>query len=414
MTLSENQRERMLNESIPKLVNSLAVPTLIIQIITLVYNTADTYFVSQINKSASAAVGAMYAVMALIQAVGYGFGMGAATLISIKLGEKEDEKANVISSSAFYGAFAVALLLSTAGLIFFDELMDLLGCSNTLFPYAKPYARCILIAAPMTCSSFVLNNILRAEGQSKISMYGMVTGGILNVVLDPLFIFTFKMGTFGAALATVISQLVSFIILIIQFIRGKSILHLKIKNISKDIKIYGLIVATGVPTFFRQGLSSIATAALSRQAVVYGDAVLAAITIANKCYFFLRNIVLGVGQGFQPVAGYNYGAKIYKRTKDAFYYVTKVGTVVCTLSAVLIAVFAKQIILWFCPDSQVLEYGVKTIYFACAVMPFMAFQPMSISFSNASAINSKQLYWRLAGRGYAFCRQCSSCRCLSA
>lgn len=373
MTDSDLQREKMLNTPVFKLVTSLAIPTIIIQLITLIYNTADTYFISQINKSASAAVGSVFAIMCLIQAIGFGFGMGSSSICSRMLGQKQDEEANKYCSSAFFGAVVFGALLGIFGNIFLDGILRLIGCSETMLVYARPYSRCILVAAPVSCATYVLNNALRSEGQSKLAMFGMVSGGIVNMLLDPVFIFYFNLGTLGAALATAFSQCISFTILLSSFVRNKTILHIGFRYISKKAEDYKLIFATGFPTICRQGLSSVATAAMCKQAVIYGDAVVAAVTIANKCYMLVRLVVLGLGQGYQPVAGYNYGAKKYGRTKQSFFFASAVGTVICAVSSVIIAIFAKEIMWWFCKDEEVLIYGVKTLHFACMVMPFMAF-----------------------------------------
>ncbi|MBQ4313659.1 MAG: MATE family efflux transporter, partial [Clostridia bacterium] len=197
---SEAQYKRMMETPIPRLVTSVAIPTVIGMLITVIYNTADTYFVSQINKSASAAVGAVYAIMAIIQALGFGLGVGAGSLISRKLGAKDNEAADRYASSAFFAAIVMGLIITVAGLSMLEPFLLLLGCSETMMPYAIPYARYILYAAPLNCAVFVLNNVLRSEGFSRLSMIGISVGGVLNVFLDPVFIFTLDMGTGGAAL----------------------------------------------------------------------------------------------------------------------------------------------------------------------------------------------------------------------
>lgn len=370
---SEEQYNRMMGTPIPKLVVSLAIPTVISMMVTVIYNSADTYFVSQINKSASAAVGAVYAVMAIIQAVGYGFGMGAGSLISRLLGQKRNDDADRYASSALFGAFFLAGTIAVFGLGFLTPFLRLLGCSDTMLPYAIPYAKYILLAAPISCSTFVLNNVLRAEGKSSLAMIGMGGGGLLNMALDPVFIFTFKMGTGGAALATAISQCVSFILLSWTFVRKKTVVQIRAKYVSRRLADYGMIVSTGLPTVFRQGLGSLSTVILNRQAVLYGDAAVAAVTISGKVYMFLRNFVIGIGQGFQPVAGYNYGAGNKKRTWDAFTFATVLGTAVCIASAVLVGAFSRPLMSWFSKDPDVVEIGCRALRFFCLVTPLLAF-----------------------------------------
>jgi len=370
---SEQQYQRMVNTPIPRLVTSLAIPTVIGALITVIYNTADTYFVSQINKSASAAVGAVYAIMAVIQALGYGMGMGAGSLISRKLGQKDNEAADRYGSSAFFAAVFAGALVCVVGLCFLNPILRLLGCTDTMMPYAIPYAKFILWSAPINCATFVLNNTLRSEGFSRLAMIGIGVGGILNVLLDPLLIFTFKMGTGGAALATMISQIVSFSILAVQFVFGKSIVQIHLKYVSRKWEDYKQIIATGLPTICRQGLGSLAAAVLNIQAIGYGgDAAGAAITIANKIYTLARQSCIGIGQGFQPVAGYNYGAGKKKRAWESFVFATKLGSILCIVYGAVTALFAKEIMWWFCEDAQVAKIGIETLYLASAAMPFLA------------------------------------------
>lgn len=371
---SEAQYRRMMETPIPRLVTSLAIPTVIGMLITVVYNTADTYFVSQINKSASAAVGAVYAVMAIIQAIGYGLGVGAGSLISRKLGERDNEAASRYASSAFFAAVLAGGVISLLGLAVLEPFLRLLGCTNTMMPYAIPYARFILIGAPVSCATFVLSNALRSEGYSILAMVGVSAGGILNVILDPILIFGLGMETGGAALATVLSQVVSFLILLMIFLSGKSIVRIGFRHISRRFADYRLIVTTGLPTICRQGLGSVAAAVLNIQAIAYGgDAAGAAITIAGKVYILVRNVVIGFGQGFQPVAGYNYGAGNSRRAWQAFAFAARVGSMICVTFAIVTVLFAEPIMWWFCDDAEVARIGVRYIWFSGAVMPFMAF-----------------------------------------
>ena len=363
----------MLQTPIPKLVLSLAAPTVASQLISIIYNTADTYFVSQISTSASAAVGVVFSLQSIIQAYGFGVAMGASSLISLRLGEKKDNEANGCASSGFLAEFAGGLFMLILGLAFLEPLMRALGATETMLPHACAYGRIILLGAPIMCCSFILNCILRAEGAAVASMIGLCSGGILNIALDPLLIFTFNMGTAGAAVATVASQCVSFAVLAIAFRRGKSIVRLRPKYVSRCPRDYVQIIAVGFPTIARQGMASLASALMNIQGAVYSDAAVAALTISNKIYLLVRNVMIGIGQGFQPVAGYNYGAGSNKRTREAFLFATKLGTVVCVLAAGVIAAFAGNIIGWFRNDEQVIAIGRVALLYACAVMPFMAY-----------------------------------------
>lgn len=371
---NEIQHARMTQTPIPRLVVSMAIPTTCSQLVSTIYNTADTYFVSQIGTSASAAVGVVFSLMSIIQAFGFGVGMGAGGLISRRLGAKKEEDANRIGSSAVAMAFLFGLCLLTFGFIFLTPLMRLLGSTDTILPYSSDYARYILIGAPIMCSSFVLNNILRSEGEAFFAMWGLCAGGILNMILDPLFIFSFDMGISGAALATVLSQCVSFLILLSVFLRGKSIVKLGPKYVSRKGSDYILILTNGLPTIFRQGLGSVSSALLNIQAAVFGDAAVAAVTIANKIYMLVRNLVIGIGQGFQPVAGYNYGAGDKRRVKEAFRFACLLGSIICCSAAAILAWQAGTVLAWFRPDDpEVIRIGTLALYFSCGVMPFMAY-----------------------------------------
>lgn len=370
---SEAQHDRMVRTPIPRLVTAMALPTTASQLISVIYNTADTYFVAQIGTSAAAAVGVVFSLMSIIQAFGFGMAMGANSLISRNLGAKHDDEAARYANSAFAAAFVFGVLLMVGGLSCLSGLMRLLGSTETVLPYSTTYARYILMGAPLMCSSFVLNSVLRSEGEAVLGMWGLCTGGMLNMVLDPVFIFVLDMGIGGAALATVLSQAVSFTILLSAFLRGKSILKLSWRSVSRRPADYLEICKMGLPTICRQGMASVASALLNIQAAVYGDAVLAALTIANKVYLLVRNIIIGIGQGFQPVAGYNFGAKNYRRVRQSFSFACLLGTVVCTVAAAALAANAPAVMHWFSKDDAVLVLGVPALYFGCAVMPLMAY-----------------------------------------
>lgn len=367
----------MTGTPIPRLVTALAIPTTLSQLITVIYNTADTYFVSSIATSASAAVGVCFALQAIIQAVGFGIAMGCSSIVSRKLGAKLDEEAEQYASSSVFGAIVLGLFLTAAGLSCLKPLMRLLGATETILPYACDYARIILIGAPVMCSSFVLNNILKAEGEPNLAMIGLCAGGVVNIALDPLFIFQFGMGIAGAALATVLSQLTSLVVLIFLFRSGRSILKLRVSAVSKRFSVYFELLRVGFPTICRQGMASVASALLNHGAAYWGgsaaDAAVAAVTISNKIYMLVRSMMIGIGQGFQPVAGYNYGARIYSRVRSAFRFAVLAGTVIATACAIAIGLNAVVIMRFFRDDPDVVRIGALALKFAAAVMPLMAY-----------------------------------------
>ncbi len=347
----ESEYRRMTETPVARLVLSLSIPTVLSQMITSIYNMADTYFVTGLGDSAVGGVSVVYALQSIIQAVGYGLAMGAGSLVSRRLGEKDSEGASRYASSAFFSAFVFGLLLALGCMIDLDGLLRLFGSTETILPHAHDYAFIILLGAPMMCSSFVLNNVIRAEGKATFSMIGMTAGGVINMILDPVFIFGFKMGVAGAALATVLSQLISFGILLSFYLTGKSIVKISPRRISRLVGDYWLVIRTGLPTVFRQGLGSLSTILLNVRVEVYGDAAIAAVGIANKVYMLLRGLVLGMGQGFQPVAGYNYGAGKPRRVKKAFFVSVLFGSCVSVAASVLLLTLAEPIIGVFNPET---------------------------------------------------------------
>ncbi len=370
----EVQHRRMTESSVTKLVISLSIPTVLSQMITSIYNMADTYFVTSLGDSAVGAVSVVYALQSIIQAIGFGLAMGASSLVSRKLGQEENESASKYASCAFYAAFLMGLLLTVVGLADLDGLLRLFGSTETILPYARDYCFIILLGAPVMCASFVMNNVTRAQGRAVTAMIGLTMGGLFNILLDPLFIFTFEMGVGGAALATVLSQCISFFILLAFYISGRSIISLSPRHISRNPADYGLIIKTGLPTVFRQGLGSLSTTLLNVQVKVYGDAAIAAVGIANKIYMLLRSFVLGIGHGFQPVAGYNYGAKKYDRVKKAFWVATAVGTLVAGLSGVALLFFAPQVIGFFNPETaETLRIGSRMLIIMGFSLPTLGY-----------------------------------------
>lgn len=367
---NDAQYLKMTGTPVNKLILSLSVPTVISMLVTALYNTADTFFVAKLGTSATGAVSIVFSLMALIQAVGFTVGSGAGSLVSRLLGQKQNDRANEIASSGIFAGLFFGTLITVLGLIFLDPIMLLLGSTDTILPYARDYARYILIAAPAMNASFVLNFILRSEGRAKFAMVGIAAGGILNIALDPLLIFTFNMGIAGAAIATGISQLVSFVILLSVFFRGKSITKLSVKHAFTYMKGYWEILKIGFPSFCRQGLASIASILLNREAAVYGDAVVAAYSIVLKLFMLVFSAFLGFGQGFQPVAGYNYGAKLYDRVRASYRFTLILGTVVMTGLGLLFYIFAPQLIsLFISDDPAVLEVGVYALRIQCFTMP---------------------------------------------
>ena len=393
-----DQRGRMLETPVPRLILTLAVPTIISMMITSVYNMADTYFVSQINTSASGAVGIVFSVMAIIQAVGFTIGMGVGSVSSRLLGQDHGRQAAEYASSALVAAIVCGSLLAAMGLIFLDQLVWLLGATRTIYPYALDYATYILMGAPVMCVSFTLNNLLRWQGKANRSVIGLGTGGVLNMALDPIFIFGLDLGIAGAAIATLLSQCVSMCILASFFLLGQSDIKVSPRYISRSPRIYLTILESGMPSFFRQGMSSLSTVALNFNAGVYGDAAVAAMAIVTKVFNFLLSAIIGFGQGMQPVVGYNYGAERYDRVKQAALFSIRFCTAILTTMALLGAVFAPQVIAFFRDDPQVIDIGTRAFRYQCISLPLGAV----LVFANM-LFQSVGKYWRASF--LAMCRQ---------
>ena len=369
--IERKEHYKMMTETpVPRLIWRLAIPTIISMLVSSIYNTADTFFVSQLGTSAAGAVGVVFSVMAIIQAIGFTIGMGAGNILSRQLGAKEDEEATITASTGFAFALVLSLLLSIFGIAFQKDLMRLLGATETILPYAEAYAEYIFLGCPVMCLSFVMNNYLRAEGKAMYGMIGITIGGVLNIFLDPIFIFTLGFGTAGAAMATALSQLISFCILLSFFLRGKSSVRISLMKVSRDIKLYLKIVLIGLPTLMRQGLASIASVALNVAAAAFGDAAVAAMSITGRIMMFAFSAMLGFGQGFQPVSSFNYGAKRFDRVRLATKYTTFVGTILMLCVSALCIILAPAIMKAFRKDDlEVIAIGVYALRAQALLLP---------------------------------------------
>jgi putative MATE family efflux protein len=371
-TTAEQKYKIMTETPVNKLICTLAVPTIVSMLITSIYNMADTFFVSQISTSASGAVGIAFALMSIIQAIGFTFGAGSGNYISRLLGQKKIEYASKVAATGFFSAFFLGLILALIGIIFLDPLVYALGATETIAPYAKDYVRYILIGMPYMAASFVLNSILRFQGSAFIGMIGIGAGGILNIILDPIFIFSLDMGTGGAALATIISQFVSFSILLHNSGMNGTI-KIRIKDFTPKWKVYKEIFRGGLPSFYRQSLGSLAMICLNFSAGQFGDAAVAAMSIVSRVFHFALSAMLGFGQGFQPVCGFNYGAKKYDRVISAFWFCVKVSAVILLAISMVLFVFSPQIISVFRKeDPEVVLIGVKALRLYCLTFPLSA------------------------------------------
>jgi putative MATE family efflux protein len=367
-----NAKYKEMTESrVEPLVFRLAVPTMVSMMISSIYNMADTYFVGKINTSSTAAVGVVFALMAMIQAVGFCFGHGSGNFISRRLGARDYESANKMASIGFFSSIIGGLVITITGFVFMRPLARILGATDTIMPYAIDYMKFILIGAPYMAAALTLNNQLRFQGNAFYAMLGITSGGILNIVLDPIFIFVLEMGTGGAALATIISQFVSVCILF-YWVRMKGI-PIRLKYFRPSMWYYKEIIRGGSPSLARQGCGSFATLCLNNVAGIYGDAAIAAMSIVTKIAMAAGSAMIGFGQGFQPVCGFNYGAKRYDRVKLAFWFCVKFTFCILFALSALGWLFAPDIVEEFRRDPAVITIGTSALRWMCISFPLTGF-----------------------------------------
>ena len=362
------QFRRMTETPIPQLILSLAAPTILSMLITSIYNLADTFFVGQISTSASGAVGVVSSLMAIIQALGFMLGHGAGTIISRSLGSRDTTAATRFASTSFFTALVFGVVLAVAGLGTLPHFMMLLGSTETILPHACAYARPILIAAPLMISSLVMNNILRYEGKASFAMIGLVTGGVLNLALDPLFMFVFGLGTAGAGIATALSQSISFCILLSMFLRGKTVSQFRLSAVTREARDFGRILLGGAPSFGRQGLNSIGGMLLNLAARSYGDAAVAGMSIVSRIFMFIISVAIGVGQGLQPVASFNYGARKYRRVRQAAIFTIEAAFCMLVVLVGLCWVNGDALIRLFRDDPAVTAVALPAFHYQCLAM----------------------------------------------
>ena len=362
----------MTTAPVERLIARLAVPTIISMLITTIYNMADTFFIGMISTAASGAVGVAFSVMAIIHALGFFFGQGAGASISQALGSQDTKRANELAATGFFSALICGAVVGVLGLVFMEPLVYFLGATETIYPHCTAYLRLILIGAPWMCASFVLNNLLRFEGNAFRAMVGLTAGGVLNMALDPLFIFVFDMGIAGAALATIVSQAVSFGILLFQ-IKKYSAISLRFRDFRPGVRMYSAINRAGLPSLLRQGIASVGTICLNTAARPFGDAAISAMAIIGRITMFSNSAMLGFGQGFQPVCGFNYGAKRYDRVKKGYFFLIKTSVIGLLIFAAVEFGFAEQFVGIFRDDPAVIAIGAKALRFQCITLVFNSF-----------------------------------------
>ena len=368
MDAYEEKYRQMTEPPVGKLICKLAVPCIISMLVTAFYNMADTYFVGMLkSNAATGAVGVVFSMMAIIQAVGFFFGQGSGNYISRELGKKHYQEASNMAATGFYTAIATGLVICIIGQIFLEPLAYLLGSTPTILPYTEAYLRVILLGAPWMTASLVLNNQLRFQGSASYAMYGIVSGAILNIALDPLLIFVLDLGVAGAGWATIISQFVSFCLLLKGCSKGSNI-HIHIRNVKLNWYYLKMIFRGGFPSLARQSLASVATICLNHAAQPYGDVAIAAMGVVQRISMFGISAMLGFGQGFQPVCGFNFGAGLYSRVRKGFWFSVRISFIFLAVVSILGLIFAPDLIALFRDDPDVIACGARALRFQCMTL----------------------------------------------
>ena len=368
----DQRRNMMLNEPISRIIPKMAIPTIVAFLINSIYSLADTYFVSSLGTNATAAVSVNASLDQLIMMCGSMLAMGANSYIARLLGQGDEKKASQVLSTAFFTAFGIGAALMVFGNIFMTPMVRMLGATPTCEQYSIDYATYVLYAAPFMAANFVMNQCLRSEGSATLSMVGMAAGGILNVFLDPIFIMPWglNMGVAGASLATAISKWVSFIILIFPYVTKRSVLNLSIRNYYPSRDIVTKVVSVGSSSMFRSGLAVVSAILLNSIAGSISDSVLAAVGVCNKVMMFPFSIILGFGTGFQPVAGFNWGAKRYDRVRESYRFCFKVAIIGSTIMAIAVGLLADTFVVIFAgTDAEMRRIGVICMISQCIALP---------------------------------------------
>lgn len=374
MTDAQSHYDKMTKTPLAKLIIWLGIPTTISMLVTNIYNMVDTYFVGTLGESPQAATGILFTLQAIIQAVAFMLGQGSGTMVSKALADRNEEEASEYVSTAFFSGVGLGLLLFAGGILFLNPFMRLLGSTETILPYARQYGICVLASCPIAIGSFVLNNNLRYEGKAFYAMIGLVTGGILNIFGDYILISIFRLGVLGAGISTAVSQVISFLILL-YFFRKMAQSSIKISAFSKKAAVFLTIARVGFPALIRQGLSSVSNGLLNNLTRPYGDAAIAAMSVVNRFSAFVMCVGLGIGQGYQPVASFNYQAKEYGRVKKGLLITMGVGLLFVACLAIPGLIFSGQIVYLFQKSEEVITIGSFALRCACIGILFL---PLSV------------------------------------
>lgn len=359
-----------------RVIGAMAIPTIISMLLTSMYNLVDTFFVGKINTQSTAAVGVVFSVMFFIQAFSFFFGNGSGNYISRQLGAQNTKDAEVMASTGLFYTLVFSLIVMLLGWFFLEPISILLGSTPTILPYTRQYLGISLLGTPFIMGTFCINNQMRFQGFTKYSVYGAISGSIINCLLDPVFIFGFSMGVSGAAVASVIGQICGFVILLIMS-QKEGVIHYTHRRISFEGRFVKEIIAGGTPSISRQGLASVSTIALNSVAGNYGDAAIAAMSIVTRISMFIFSVIVGLGQGFQPMCGFCYGAKLYDRVKEGFWFSTKIGTLFLLFWSVVLIIFSSEVVSLFRDDPDVIAIGIPALRYQMIIFPACSFMMMA-------------------------------------
>lgn len=359
-----------------RVIGAMAIPTIISMLLTSMYNLVDTFFVGKINTQSTAAVGIVFSVMFFIQAFSFFFGNGSGNYISRQLGAQNTKDAEVMASTGLFYTLVFSLIVMLLGWFFLEPISILLGSTPTILPYTRQYLGISLLGTPFIMGTFCINNQMRFQGFTKYSVYGAISGSIINCLLDPVFIFGFSMGVSGAAVASVIGQICGFVIMLIMS-QKEGVIHYTHRRISFEGRFVKEIIAGGTPSISRQGLASVSTIALNSVAGNYGDAAIAAMSIVTRISMFIFSVIVGLGQGFQPMCGFCYGAKLYDRVKEGFWFSTKIGTFFLLFWSVVLIIFSGEVVALFRDDPEVIAIGIPALRYQMVIFPACSFMMMA-------------------------------------
>ena len=370
LSVSELHYRKMTQTPVARLIVRLGMPTTVSMLITSIYNMADTYFVGTLGESAQAATGILFALQSVIQGIAFMLGHGSGSLVAKALAKQDTEEASSYLSTAFFSGGIVGCVILALGMIFLTPFMRLLGSTETILPYAKDYGTWVLIACPFMICSLILNNNLRFEGKAFYAMFGLTTGGLLNILGDYLLVYVYDYGISGAGFATAVSQMISFCILLVMYLtkaQGK----IRLSGISREIKVYLTILSVGLPSLIRQCLTAISGSLLNNLTKPFGDAAIAAMSVVNRYSMFVMCVGLGIGQGFQPVAAFNYEAGEKKRVRHGLLFTMCFATVFVTIMSVITFFCAEDIIMLFQDAPKVVTVGATALRYAAFGLMFM-------------------------------------------